>query len=123
VKLPHDSKITIWAEHDDWETNHADLVLGEDPNPSVRISLKPPQTWIRGRVVDGDNHALAGATIAPQDGTPGSATSRADGGFALQLAVPRERRIGLRTELKGWTPDTTYCYAGRDGCQVVLTKP
>jgi hypothetical protein len=123
AKVPKDGKVTLWAEHDDWESNQPDLVLRSDRNVQARIHLKPPQSTIRGRVVDENNHALAGVKIAPQDGTPGGATSEPDGTFALVLPVPRERRIGLRAELKGWAPDTTYCYAGRDGCQVVLTKP
>jgi hypothetical protein len=122
VKVPQDGKVTIWAEHEDWESSQADLVLQNDPNVQARIQLKPPHSWIRGRVVDDENRALAGVRITPQDGIPGTAVSDADGSFGLELPVPPERRVGLRAELAGWAPDTTFCYAGRDSCPIVLAK-
>ena len=123
TKVPRDRKVTVSAEKDDLEANYAELVLREGQKLRTTIRLKLPQTWIRGRVVDGNNRALGGVRITPHDGTPGRATSGIDGSFALQLPVPKERHIGLRAEFKGWPPDTTYCYSGRDGCQVILMKP
>jgi hypothetical protein len=53
AKVPTDGLVTVWATHDAWEGNHAELRLGKDTNPRVEIRLKTPESWIRGQVVDG----------------------------------------------------------------------
>jgi hypothetical protein len=66
VKVPKDGRISLWADHQNWDGNRADLSLGNDPNPQVEIHLKAPETWLRGRVeAEG---ALAGIRIFRKDG-------------------------------------------------------
>ena len=45
AKVPADGQISLWAAHEAWEGNRADLRLGEDPNPRVEIS-RPAQTRV-----------------------------------------------------------------------------
>jgi hypothetical protein len=121
AKVPANSQISMWAEHESWEGNRVNLRLGKDPNPQAEIRLRPPETWIRGRVVDGLNRAISGARVAPADGMAGVAITDADGRFELKLSVPQETRVRLRAEHADKTPeDDVFCYAGRDTCPIVL---
>jgi hypothetical protein len=120
AKVPADGRISLWAEHEAWEDGRVDLQLRRDPNPSVEIYLKQPETLIRGRVTDSSGHALPGARVFPQDGTPGVATTDADGRFELKLPMPKDTRIRLRAEHPGKVPGDVFWFAGRDGCSIVL---
>lgn len=120
AKVPEDGKISLWAEHEAWEGSRVDLQLGRDPNPSVEIRLKQPETLLRGRVTDSSGHALPGARVFPQDGTPGVATTDADGRFELKLPLPKDTRIRLRAEHPSKVPGDVFWFAGRDGCSIIL---
>ncbi len=120
AKVPANYLITLWAEHTEWDGNQMDLLVSADPNPSVQIRLKQPESWIRGRVVDSKDRALSGVRITRQDGAPGEAITDADGRFALRLALPREERVRLRSEYKGWKLGDDFCYTGRDSCPILL---
>lgn len=122
AKVPADGRISLWAEHDSWEGNRTELHLDEDQNPRVEIRLKKPETWLRGRVVDGSDRALSGVRVFRQDGAPGLAITDAEGRFELNLSVPRETRIRLRSEYAGWLPGDDFCYSGRDTCSIILEK-
>jgi hypothetical protein len=122
AKVPADGLVTLWATHKEWDGNQTDLRLGEDPNPSVKIRLKEPESWIRGRVVDGHDRGLAGARISRQDGAPGEATTEAGGRFELKLSVPRETRVRLRADLAGFAQGDEFCYAGAEDCSFALRK-
>jgi hypothetical protein len=120
AKVPVDGWISLWAEHDQWAGNRVQLHLAQDPNPSVEIQLKKPETYLRGRVLDATGHTSAEARVFPQDGTLGLAITDADGRFELKLAIPREARIRVRAEHAGQPPGDAFCYAGRDTCVIVL---
>jgi hypothetical protein len=121
VKVPADGRIALWAESKDWQGNRVDLRLGNERNPQVEIRLKEPVTWIRGRVVDESDRAVAGARVSRQDGAPGEATTDAEGRFELELSVPQDKRVRLRAAHTGFEGDD-FCYAGHDGCSIVLEK-
>ncbi|MBW8877587.1 MAG: CHAT domain-containing protein [Acidobacteria bacterium] len=120
AKIPANGQISIWAEHESWEGNRVYLRLGDDPNLQAEIRLRPPETWVRGRVVDGLNRAIPGVRVAPEDGTPGVAITDADGRFELKLSVPQETRVRFRAEYADRAPGDVFCYAGRDTCSIVL---
>ncbi len=121
-KVPADGLISLWAEHEEWDSNRTDLQLSEAPNPRAEIRLKLPESWLRGRVADDADRALSGIRVSRQDGAPGEAFSDAEGRFALKLSVRRETRVRLRAEREGWAPGDEFCYAGRDSCWFVLEK-
>lgn len=120
AKVPAEGRITLWAEHPDWQGHRKEVLLGDDPNVLVEIRLKEPESWLRGQVVDESGRGLAGARVSRQDGTPGDALTDENGRFALQLSVPLETRIRLRAEHKGLAPEDTFCFAGRDTCSITL---
>jgi len=122
AKIPVDGKLSIWAEHEEWEGNRVVLRLGDDPNPSATIHLKEPDSWIRGRVVDANGQPLANVRVTPKDGTPGEASTDSSGRFELKLAVPRERLIRLQAVRDGLGSGERFCYAGRDSCRITLEK-
>jgi hypothetical protein len=123
TKVPADGLVALWATHEAWEGNHAELRLGKDTNPRVEIRLKTPESWLRGQVVDGHDKGVSGVRISRDDGGPGEpAITDDEGRFALKLSVPREKRVWLRSEHKGSVPGRDLCYAGRDSCWIVLEK-
>ncbi|HSS52604.1 MAG TPA: hypothetical protein VLX28_26985, partial [Thermoanaerobaculia bacterium] len=123
AKIPANGQISLWAAHDAWEGNHVELHLGKDPNPRVEIRLKPPESWLRGTVVDQHQRTLSGVRVSRDDGGPGDpAITDGEGRFALKLSVPRETRVWLRSEHAGAAPGRDLCYAGRDSCSIVLEK-
>jgi hypothetical protein len=122
AKVPSDGHVTLWAEHKEWEESSADLPLGAERNPKVTIHLTPPETWIRGTVVDGANNPLSGVRVTSQDGLAGVAITDAEGRFSLKLAVPRETQVRLRSTSAGWKTGDDFCYAGRDTCGIILEK-
>ena len=122
AKVPAGGRIKLWAVHVDWEGSSAVLSLGMDPNPQVEIRLKEPESWLRGRVVDGSGRALLGIRVSRQDGPSGVVITDAEGRFALKLAVPPGAHVRVGAERAGSQTVDTYCYAGRDSCSVVLER-
>jgi serine/threonine-protein kinase len=122
AKVPSDGLVSLSAEHDDWEGSQREVALGADPNPRIRISLKVPESWIRGQAVDSNNHPLSGVRISRQDGAPGEASTDAQGRFTFKLAVRTDTLIRLRSEREGWQPGDDFCYAGRATCSILLEK-
>lgn len=121
VKVSADGRITIWAEHEEWQGNSADLTLGIDPNPGVKIRLKEPESWIRGWVIDGKDRRLSGARVFSLEGSVPTSTDT-DGRFALRFSLPPERKVRLQAEYQGQVSDGDYWYTGRDGCEIVLER-
>jgi serine/threonine-protein kinase len=122
AKVPTDGLISLWAEHETWIGNRTELRLGEAKDLRTEIRLKPPESWLRGRVTDDADQVLSGVRISRQDGTPGEAITDAKGRFALKLPVRPETRVRLWAERDGWVPGDEFCYAGRDSCWFVLEK-
>jgi TIR domain-containing protein len=122
AKAPIGGRISIWADHEAWEGNGANLRLSDDPNPRVEIRLKEPKSWIRGRVVDSSDQALEGVRVTPKDGTSGVATTDVAGRFALMLPRPRETRIRLQAVRAPLAPGDVFCYTGRENCSIILEK-
>jgi TIR domain-containing protein len=122
AKVPAGGRITLWAEHPEWEGNRQDVLLADNPNVRVEIRLKEPESWLKGQVVDERERPLAGVRVSRQGGAPGEAITDADGRFALKLSVPPHTRVRLRAELGDLVSEGEYCYAGRDTCSIILEK-
>jgi TIR domain len=125
AKVPLDGRVTLRAEHPEWEGNQVDLRLGKDPNPQFEIRLQKPESWLRGQVVrGGDEHdrGVPDVRVSWLDGTGGAATTDADGRFALKLPVPRETKVRLQAEPPSGPLGDTFCFAGRDSCSIRLEK-
>jgi hypothetical protein len=122
AKVPADGLISLWAEHDEWEGSQREITLGADPNPRIKISLKVPESWILGQVVDENSRPLSGVRISRQDGARGEAKTDAQGRFELKLSVRPDVLIRLRSEREGWRPGDDFCYAGRASCSILLEK-
>jgi len=120
AKVPKDGRISLWADHQDWDGNRADLSLGDDPNPRAEIHLKEPETWLRGRVEA--NRALAGLRISRKDGEPGVAFTDAEGRFELKISEPQGMRVRLRAEQAGLEVGDAFCYAGSNNCSITLER-
>jgi hypothetical protein len=119
VKVPLDGRISLSAEHKEWEGGQGDLRLGAEPNPQVKIHLKEPETLLRGQVVDQSGRGVSGAKVFWHGGTSGFAFSNEEGHFELRLAVPAGEKVRLRAELGEQTGGATYCFAGSD-CSIIV---
>ena len=120
AKVPRDRKVTIWAEHEGWETERADLVLSEDPNPRVEVRLKAPESRIRGVVVDAGGRGVVDARVTVRDRGGTAAVTDQDGNFELTVAAPKGESVRIHVENSDFPPKDSFCYAGRDGCSLVL---
>ena len=120
AKVPKDGRISLWADHQDWEGNRVDLSLSDDPNPRAEIRLLQPETWIRGRVEG--NNALAGLRISRKDGVSGEAITDGKGRFELKLSEPRGTLVRLRAEKAGSEIGDAFCYAGYANCSILLER-
>ncbi len=125
AKVPIDGRITLRAEHPEWEGKQVELRLGEDANPRVEIPLRAPETWLRGQVVravEEHDQGVAGVQVSWLDGTAEPAVTDADGRFALKLPVPRETRVRLRAEPPSGPLEDAFCYADRGSCPILLGR-
>lgn len=123
AKLPHDRKITVWAESDKWATGRENLTLEMDPNPSLEIRMGPAQSWIGGRVLDPGGAPLPGSKVTAVNSTTEPVVTDANGGFELVLPVPRDTRIRLHAEATGFAATDTFCYTGLETCTIQLANP
>jgi hypothetical protein len=119
-KVPADGKISLWAEHPEWGAKRVDLRLGKHPNLRAEIRLMEPQTWLRGRVIDGNDRALPGVRVSRKDGIPGQAVTDAQGRFALKLSEMPGKRVRVQAEHTGSEPGDTFCYAGTNYCIIAM---
>lgn len=122
IKLPLDRKVTIRVDSEAWRGARREVELGEDPNPTAEIQLLPPESTLRGLVLDPTGRAVAGAKVTSQDVPVPSVTTDADGRFELVLPLPPEARVRVRAEEDGFSADETYCYTGRDSCILELRQ-
>jgi hypothetical protein len=121
AKVPADGRISLWAEHKDWEENRVDLRLGNDPNLQAEIRLKEPETWLQGQVTDGAGRAVSGARVYRQDGSSGVALTDEEGRYKLRLPLPPGTRVRLGAESAGLPRGDVFCYAGED-CPIPLEE-
>ena len=121
AKVPVNGRVSLWAEHPEWEGGAVDLRLGEDPNPRAAIRLKEPETWLRGQVVNASGQPVAGGRVFRQGAMSAVALTDDQGHFELKLPVPPEMRVRLRAEHRQASGET-FCYAGRDTCSIVLEE-
>ncbi len=123
AKVPLDRKVTIWAEHTDWESGRVDLELGNDPNPRAEVRLKLPESRIGGSVVDATGSGVADARITVRDHAAETVVTDRDGKFELRIGASRDQKIRLHVEHSGFLPKDSFCFAGSDKCAVVLESP
>jgi hypothetical protein len=119
AKVPADGRISLWAEHEEWEGSQVDLRLGTDRNPRTEI-IRLKENWLRGRVVDGSDRALPGVRISREDGVPGDVVTDSEGRFALKVSKARGSRVRLQAEHAGSPVRNQFCLAGSDNCRFEL---
>jgi TIR domain len=122
AKVPADGWIMIRADDPDWEGRSVHLHLGAEPNPAVEIFLKQPETWLRGRVVDGSGRVLPKVRITRADGGAGMALTDRDGRFELKVTARVGAPLRVHGEADGWRPAEEFCHAGSESCSIVLEK-
>lgn len=122
VKVPLDSRVTVYAESADWSPSQQTVELGTDPNPRLEMRLAEPRSWLRGVVIDASGGPVRGASVSSTTGQATPATADEHGRFALELAVAGETRVRVRAEHEAANTET-YCYAGRDTCTIELERP
>ncbi len=120
AKLPLDGQITVWAEHPQWDDARQDLQLRKDPNPRAELRLAVPRERIAGVVVDTAGRSVGGARLSVRDPSGSTATTNREGWFELWVTAARNERARLHIEHADFPPQDGSCYAGRDGCALVL---
>ena len=122
AKLRRDGQITLWAEHPKWNNARKVLRLAEDPNPQAEVRLEVPRERISGVVVDVEGRGVEGARVSVRDHTGSTATTNREGWFELWVTAARNEKPRLHIEHADFPPQDGSCYAGRDGCSLVLER-
>ena len=120
AKVPSDGKVTIWAEHQQWLGRRADLELGEDRNPRAEVQLKLPKSRIRGVVVDIDGNSVEGARVTVRDHAGSEAETDSSGRFELTVEAAPQSSVRLHVAHDDFLARDAFCYAGLDGCSILL---
>lgn len=108
--VPADGRIEVRASRGA-ERGATEVVLDADPQPAVTVRLEPPpEVAIRGTVVDGDGHPVAGARVSV-DGRGGVETD-GDGAFELPALAPEGDMVRLRVTAKGFRVLEEHVLAG-----------
>ncbi len=117
AKLPASRRVEIRAgDPASSGSGEAEIVLGDDPTPSVEVQLAVVEARIRGLVLGADGRGLAGVRVSAV-GYEGVVTG-ADGRFELAAHAPRGERVRLHAE--GERVKDQYCFAGSDDCVIRL---
>lgn len=120
AKVPYDGRITLWAEADGWRGGSQTVLLGADPNPTVAISLLPPESRLAGNVESTAGSGIEGATVTATDVAIVSTVTDLHGRFQLTLPVPRDTQVRIRAEHPDFDGVQNFCYSGRDQCSLVM---
>ena len=115
-----DGQITLWAEHPEWNSARKVIRLGEDPNPRAEVQLEIPRERISGVVVDAEGRAVEGARVSVRDRGGSLAITDREGRFELWATMARHEKARLYIEHADFPSQDGSCYAGRDGCALVL---
>jgi hypothetical protein len=121
---PKDGKLKVFAE-DDFHLlmGEMDVQLDSEPNPSVVIQMIKRNARIGGIVVDGENHAVAGATVTAVDVSNMANPSAKDGKFEV-FVIPNTKGdpVRLRAEKEGFESDEEIFRQGQNDAKLVLRK-
>jgi hypothetical protein len=119
AKVPVDGRVSVWAEHADWATAHAEVRLDEDAEPNLELRLQPPQGTVPGIVVDAQGRGVAGARVTVLEHAVGAAETDRDGRFHILLTAAAGTKVTLHVEHPDHLSQDAFCYVGTS-CPVYL---
>ena len=121
ASLPQNRTVTIFVDKDSaFQHGRKDLLLADDPNPSVIIPVLVDRTGaLAGDVEDEAGHRLAGARVSIP-GQPAVVTGP-DGNFSIPAAAAAGQKVLLHAEKSGYGPVSQYHPAGDEPVVLVLS--
>ena len=120
---PKDGKLVIYASLPNrFLVGQQPIVLGEDYNPHVTISLQQNHVKIRGNVIDERNRAVAGASVTVSGYASEVVVTDATGSFVLPAHAARDEQVLLHVEKKGYTAVEQWHPAGDFPATIMLRK-
>ena len=120
--LPATKRMTIHAEKASaFLTGEAELALGKDFNPAVRIQLtRAASAMLRGSVVDKAGRAVAKASVSVAGYPDEAAQTDPHGNFALQTHAADGEQVRVHIEAGRGRAINQYLMAGDDAAEIIL---
>jgi len=104
-------------------TGRVEVTLSNDYNPSVSIKLsRVDSAIVRGQIVDGKNHAIAGARVFVVGYESEMFITKDGGNFTLPAHAAVDEQVKLYAEKSGYRPTTQWHPAGDHPAVVVLER-
>lgn len=121
---PQGGQLSVFALRESGSlTGQSDMVLGNDYNPAVTIMLKHDDSArVRGQVVDGKDHAIAGARVLVVGYENNVVVTKEGGNFELPAHAAVGQMVTLHAEKAGYAAVTQRHPAGNHTAKLVLEK-
>jgi hypothetical protein len=121
---PANGKLVIRASREDsFLTGEAELVLGDDLNPTVKLTLRADQSAeVRGQVVDYRNRPVDGARVYRVGFAPEAVITTEGGNFVLPVRAAKDQPVRLYAEKKDHGTADLWLPAGEKQARLVLLR-
>ena len=122
---PLDGKVTFYASKDAaFQKGQTPLVLGDDHNPSVTVSLANNRAAkVIGIIEDDSSHnAIPGATVSVIGYDSEAQVTKTSGSFSLPAHAADAQPVQLHAEKTGYQAANSWCPAGDSPCTILLTR-
>lgn len=121
---PADSKLVIRASRENsFLTGEVELVLGDDLNPTVKLTLREDESAeVGGQVVDYKNIAVVGARVYRVGHDADAVVTKEGGNFVLPARAAPNKQILLHAEKKGYGGTDLWWPAGDKQAKLVLER-
>lgn len=122
TKVPADGTVTLYATHAaSGGEGIEEVLLGDDPTPTVKIRLTVQEATVRGDVLDPQGHSLLGARVSVVGFGDEALETDDSGTFELPAHQPRGTMVRMRVEHPDYPVKEGYCYAGTTQCSLRLS--
>lgn len=121
---PADGKLIIRASRENsFLTGEAELVLGDDFNPTIKLTLRADESAeVGGHVVDYKNRAVIGARVYRVGYAPEAVMTGEDGNFVLPAHAAKNQQVLLHAEKEGHGTADLWWPAGDKQAKLVLER-
>lgn len=121
---PADGKLIIRASRENsFLTGETELVLGDDLNPTIKLTLQADESAeVGGQVVDYKNRAVIGARVYRVGYAPEAVMTSEGGNFVLPAHAARNQKVLLYAEKEGVGTADLWWPAGNKQAKLVLER-
>ena len=120
---PEGGRLTVWAtKRSAFLSGEAEIPLGEDLYPTLKVQLKRQEVEVRGRVVDLAGQGVPAASVAVAGYDEESVETGKAGGFVLPAHAADGQLVRLRVEAEGYRRVEEEVLAGAKAVTILLEE-